>query len=423
MTIRMYDVHFGDCFLLKEQNECLLVDFGSMDSKFNFNAVASNITTQIQGKKFSVLLTHFHQDHMNGLWKLTNFPSTNTIERFYLPSVVCMNEKGEMKYSFLQVSVISDFLQSLVLHKGTPEITMYSLLLSLIEKKTRVRFLERGDIFTCDQTKYEVLWPAPKDLNVDPRICESLDKLFTVERRIGLDLEKIDLLIGRIVEFYQILSSNGEQSDLKNLYRALQDSYEAVASMYLSIKEEIEIEKLRWIKTRVKTMRNQANKWSIVFHTKSNHKASHNMLHNLGLEGSLGKFHEDIHTAIANEKVILMTGDATKAVLNKIIKNTRIQPSMPLHQHYSILKAQHHGTKTHFVNNMPFAREILISNGECNNGNYGKISSQWVGIQQANGSKIACTNSNRCECKQCPRCSSSCATCPNTNIQYTDFTC
>lgn len=224
MTIRMYDVHFGDCFLLEEQNECLLVDFGSIDSNFNLDAVANNISTQIQGKEFSVLLTHFHEDHMNGLGHLLNILDTTKIAKFYLPSVVCMNIKRKMKYSFLQVSIISDFLQSLVLQKENPEITIYSLLLSLIQNNAKVIFLKRDDTFTCDQTDYEVLWPSCAELDVDYRICESLDKLFTGERRIGLDLEKIGLLIERIVEFYQIMSTNDEQSDLKNLYRALQDS-------------------------------------------------------------------------------------------------------------------------------------------------------------------------------------------------------
>jgi len=420
MTIRMYDVHFGDCFLLKEENECLLVDFGSIDSKFNFEDVANNISTQIQGKEFSVLLTHFHQDHMNGLWKLTNFPSTNTIKRFYLPSVVCMNEKGEMKYSFLQVSVISDFLQSLVLHKGTPEITVYSLLLSLIEKKTRVRFLERGDIFTCDQTKYEVLWPASEDLKVDSRICVSLDKLLSGERKIGLELDLINCLIRKIFECYETMSS-ANFLIYDNQIRELERAYTDVAHMYEFIKANLSIENSKWIKARVKTMRNQANKWSIVFHTKSNHEASHNMLHYLGLEGSLGKFHEDIHTAIANEKVILMTGDATKAVLNKIIKNTRIQPSIPLHECYSILKAQHHGTKTHFVTKIPAAKQILISNGKCNGREDRKISHEWSHVAHLQSGSIACTDKDFCECSVLSNGYTPCAGCPNTSNSYTDF--
>lgn len=420
MTIRMYDVHFGDCFLLNEENECLLVDFGSIDSKFNFDAVANNISTQIQGKEFSVLLTHFHQDHMNGLWKLTNFPSTDTIKEFYLPSVLCMNRNHKVKYSFLQVSLISDFLQSLVLHKGTPEITMYSLLLSLIEKKTRVRFLERGDIFTCDQTKYEVLWPASEDLKVDSRICVSLDKLLLGERKIGLELDLVNRLIRIIFECYETMSS-ANFLIYDNQIRELERAYTDIANMYEIIKANLTVEDSKWIKARVKTMRNQANKWSIVFHTKSNHEASHNMLHYLGLEGSLVKFHEDIHTAIANEKVILMTGDATKAVLNKIIKNTRIQPSMPLHQHYSILKAQHHGTKTHFVTKIPAAKQILISNGKCNGGKDKKISHEWAHNPALKSSSIACTDKYFCECSVPSKGFPTCVGCPNTGNSYTDF--
>lgn len=183
--------------------------------------------------------------------------------------------------------------------------------------------------------------------------------------------------------------------------------------MYISIKTEIGIENLRWIKTRVKTMRNQANKWSIVFQTKPYYEDIHEVFHEL--------VHEAIHPAIANEKVILMTGDATKAVLNKIIKNTRIQPSMPLHHHYSILKAQHHGTKTHFVSNIPAAKQILISNGKCNGRKYGKISHEWSHVPRLKSSSIACTDKDFCECSVLSNGYTPCAGCPNTSNSYTDF--
>jgi len=55
MKIRMYNVEFGDCFLLQEDDEYLLVDFGS-DSKCDLGKVATNIACVCKGDQFSFLL-------------------------------------------------------------------------------------------------------------------------------------------------------------------------------------------------------------------------------------------------------------------------------------------------------------------------------------------------------------------------------
>lgn len=74
MKIRQYNMEFGDCFLFTEPGEedsCLLVDCG-----FKVINSCGNVINDIHRdisryKKKEALITHFHQDHIDGLTELT----------------------------------------------------------------------------------------------------------------------------------------------------------------------------------------------------------------------------------------------------------------------------------------------------------------------------------------------------------------
>lgn len=65
--LRMYNVQFGDAFLLYGQGENLLVDLGSIQGAFCFNQVRDSIRAESAGGQLSLMLTHFHRDHWSGL--------------------------------------------------------------------------------------------------------------------------------------------------------------------------------------------------------------------------------------------------------------------------------------------------------------------------------------------------------------------
>jgi hypothetical protein len=79
VTIRAYDVGFGDCFLVifhyKHENRCLLIDFGSTGlregaDKKRMKAVAADIQNYVskncKGQLHGVVATHRHKDHISG---------------------------------------------------------------------------------------------------------------------------------------------------------------------------------------------------------------------------------------------------------------------------------------------------------------------------------------------------------------------
>ena len=71
LTIRMYHVGFGDCFLLtfhyQSMDKHLLIDFGTTRlSKHYMLNVATDICQQTGGKLDAVLVSHRHKDHLSG---------------------------------------------------------------------------------------------------------------------------------------------------------------------------------------------------------------------------------------------------------------------------------------------------------------------------------------------------------------------
>ena len=74
LRIRMYNVGFGDCFLLtffyKASEKHVLVDFGStaapLRRKAQMGEIAADIESITKGRLDAIVVTHRHQDHISG---------------------------------------------------------------------------------------------------------------------------------------------------------------------------------------------------------------------------------------------------------------------------------------------------------------------------------------------------------------------
>ncbi len=79
LTTRMYEVGFGDCFLLtfhyKSRDRHLLIDFGSTRStKQYMKRIAEDIHIQTKGKLDAIVATHRHKDHISGFATYEDVP-------------------------------------------------------------------------------------------------------------------------------------------------------------------------------------------------------------------------------------------------------------------------------------------------------------------------------------------------------------
>jgi hypothetical protein len=94
VEVRMYNVGFGDCFLLSfrydrpRADQHILIDFGTVGGKADMKAVANAIKEDCGGKLYAVVATHRHRDHISGFSDAAGEGSTGAIIASCTPEVV-----------------------------------------------------------------------------------------------------------------------------------------------------------------------------------------------------------------------------------------------------------------------------------------------------------------------------------------------
>ncbi len=399
MELSMYNVKFGDCFLLDEPaaGEALLVDFGS-DTPDRLTSVSNDIVSRCGGRELSVLLTHFHQDHINGFWR-THLPDQVNVRTVYLPNIIAMRQTAT-RLDFLQLEVLRDLLSSVVLEQKSVEVTLYTLLDALVKAGSRAVFLQRGSTFDFASTKFQVLWPDFSVLNIHPRVEQGFISLLKELRLLGdfehfsdeesgrVYIEPVERFLNRLTHAYALLAEGGAEL----ARQALPTLEESLEEMEQNIQERVGVPSdalLARLRNRMAAAKHQGNRLSIVFQDKARDGVSR----------------------------LLMTGDATASDLRRIINgNVQNFKEFYFSQSYIAIKAPHHGTDTHFLPDLPPCRTILISNGKPDPRHFrwGKISYLYGGFSHSHrGCKIRCTSprcqlidmeGNDCVCEGFPIC-------------------
>src|ERR1035441_773487 len=94
VTVRMYNVGFGDCFLLTFHYapplhaQHILIDFGSVSGSVDLRRIALQIRDACEGKLYAVVATHRHRDHIGGFSDAGGKQSPGAIIAACQPEVV-----------------------------------------------------------------------------------------------------------------------------------------------------------------------------------------------------------------------------------------------------------------------------------------------------------------------------------------------
>ena len=387
MKIKMYNVGFGEAVLLKKsadgREENLLVDFGSDTPE---NCIADigqttgknvNVTTEIyndtKDEEVSILLSHFHMDHIYGILE-TDLLDHVCLKRTYIPNLLFMQSRDNT-YSFLQIQILREIFESVCLFKGKRRsFSLYDLLLKLTNNNATLQFIQAGERFDFAGDSYSVLWPDFRKIKVNKKVADSLTKLL---RSIDADfndngeytLRFIDEYIDALCDVYRkyektkgdvVQNLSDVREDLSDIEKLQNRIIEYYFPLLMNQNKEI----MKLIAASIESIKCQENRISVVF--------------------------QDFPCEL--EANLLMTGDIPRPEIKKIESQIK-------DVHYKVVKAPHHGTPTYYWENLPKSDTIMISNGKprSQHRKWGKIAYEYAGFYNSNKKcKIICTN-YRCQ--------------------------
>lgn len=234
-TLRVVDVGHGLHFKIDEDsNSELTVDYGG-----------SRNLDRYRIHNGSFLLSHLHYDHYNGFLKRRYSRNTfSNIEHFYHPGMPRLFNSE----NFLKIILA----WNVYLNNVNPYIYQ---IIKLINNNQNLKVLPlfKGDVFECDKTKYEVLWP-PKVIDNDEINTSIVNAIEAFE----LVAEK-DKYLSRI---YRNIQDENVNSDnyLECLVR-ISDNNNSLAEPYSNTE---------LIKSANTTIRKAANSLSLVFRQDDN---------------------------------------------------------------------------------------------------------------------------------------------------------
>lgn len=393
MIVKMYDMNYGESILYREAENRLLVDCGAKyGKKANF---VDNILEDIRDNKCQLLITHFDEDHYNGIIQ----PSMQKkFDKIYLPKYTIKNGEVVGTYSIFEDAVRSwTYLTAAGKKKKLSMLHSFFVKLPLLvdEKLTDICCLGNEDNFMLGKKIVSILWPEDN--------YEKRKKLYADEIIDCLKVESNDDMIDGFVE-----KANEYVEKFMNIYKAFcnnnSNNYNQLVQITIDDFHELNniYSELMVILSRLKINLNNSIRKRLT-------AISSNIIRNMNECSIVFEIEDDV----------LAFGDVTPRVIKFLNKNAALS-----HMNYKIIKVQHHGTDAYWSEELPNAGYYLISNSGDNNVKW-SISEKY-GLKYS--SKMVCTNDNLNRCKyykitaHCDRCnvdlkhSSICIDCENEEL-------
>ena len=164
--VEIYNAYFGDCIVLKDEDDDsnLLVDFGvhyisKVAKKYGsreclLEEIENGIIKSYSNKNISLLITHFHEDHISGLIHMyKNKKCKNFFRNIYIANI--WNNPFIVASNLLEEMLLENELKKCDLPRTTA--SLFDLLDFFSDNVQGIKLLKRGDLFEND--KYITLWP------------------------------------------------------------------------------------------------------------------------------------------------------------------------------------------------------------------------------------------------------------------------
>ncbi len=417
VLVSVKNVEFGDCNIIENNKNILVVDCGSRNKgankAYNYSAAGRTAYEKIQNdlyntsKSCQILITHYHVDHMNGIKYIEN--DRAYLKKIYLPCTFLKENHGIASW----IGALSELFY--FAPKGTYGYIASKEFFSFLEwlkqfNKKQIQCLKWKDEFTIDRIKNVVLWPRiecdfieTKD-NEDNCIKYILTSLYEILGNIH-DNEKIMKFLADeikevrlykyLIDFFEFLEDEEEEHSelLQQKIARLNNEWQRWRRIYDNIwsnmREKDRIRIKAFVRIKYHKYITQCNEMSIVFHEKGKSKY--------------------IFLGDVSKRVIDFLKDERERAEKNLKNDDNLKKYLYMRPEYEVIKVQHHGTTRYFTENMPKGKKYIISNGGYKQN---KISSSLIQFIRAadNGddAEIYCTNGKHgdyCEYKQKYSCS------------------
>lgn len=331
--IDIYNVKFGDCFILKNNSDTqhsnkLLVDFGSIQSIDPPVIKGVNIELARAESKY-LMITHFHSDHYKGIKTLNN----NIIfDEIYLPDYFSRNI---IKLQFTLLSLLNErhpaYQIAYNLLSAIPNIFRH------LNCNSKIIFVKRGDLIFNNLDSFRILWPKVDDF----------DRL-------------AHLLFREVIDYYNLGEDyeNYIESLTERYFSLLPETREHEGNGHVLKFEDLEFraERIRQIEAEIERVSNETNKpRKRLRYVLSNKIRSCQNEICICFDNLFGR-------NIPKNKRVLFLSDICRENLQTII-GSEDNSNLALSDYYRVIKVPHHGTKDYFVPNLTLSEYMIVPNG------------------------------------------------------------
>lgn len=331
-SVTMFNVGFGDCFLIRNKDSSLIVDCGTMNQRFPFdNLLSTNIQNLIPGVP-DLLITHFHKDHFGMVQSVSGGCPAKRYENVYIRGLL----PGQ--FSFWAKNYMAGLLALFVKTRDKKEFSSLmnipGTLAGICQPNGIVKTLNKGGVFQIGNTSCNVLWPDLNSRLISNFIGQHQEEIdgFLEGLILEVNSDSRDIL-KKDIEFYQ---SDDEESSLRGLFEPSEKGKK--------LDEYANIDSQELCRQRIEQINSilQNNSEAINFINQHFHK----------VEKLYSDFENLLSIVFDSNDGLLFTGDITPECLRICLENH--------HSIYKIIKVPHHGTRPHFFDFDSFSKKDTI---------------------------------------------------------------
>lgn len=348
MLITMHDVNFGECILYEENDRKLLVDCGAKFGNKGKDAYNS-IKTKI-GSNIDLLITHFDEDHYNGI---NEIPNGTLFDNIYLPFYLY---KGKTIVPVFHYA-LKLWAYSVVIGRQKKISTLHKFFLKIpkiLSNSGVIKCVKEGDTINLSRLKLNVLWP-PIESPFESEYRPNIDSVFEAHDEFNKWRDTADNYTDSVERFYRDICLD-DINDLEGTINELNQSYETMIGSAPTI--ELSEDELNNYNAINSSMIRNMNECSVVFD--------------------------------CNDTLVAF-GDVSARIISWLRSDDTVKAS------YEVVKVQHHGTKSYWCDDIPSASYYLISNSGIKRQDW-KIDERY-GKKASKTCTILCTNDTVARCE------------------------